>query len=73
MIATNAIELLPGSSPSMATARFHHMNYQQYFGGNRFVVLLRINMDNILDVCFGEELFTTPLHHSKQKRKGNLV
>ena len=26
-------------------------------------------MDDILDACFGKELFTTPLHCSKQKNK----
>ena len=70
MSTTNAIELLPSSSPAMATAQFYH--YQQYFGGNRFVVLLRINMDDILHTCFGEELFTTPLHHSKGKREKKI-
>ena len=72
MITTKAIEFLPGSSPSMATAQFHHMNYPQYFGRNRFMVLLRINMNNILDACFSEELFTTPLCHSKQKKERKI-
>ena len=26
-------------------------------------------MDNILDACFSEDLFTTPLHHSKWKKE----
>ena len=29
-------------------------------------------MDDILDACFGEELFTTPLHHSKQKKERKI-
>ena len=33
------------------------------------MVLQRLNMEDILDACFGEELFTTPLCHSKKKGK----
>ena len=29
-------------------------------------------MDDILDACFGEELFTTALHHSKQKKERKI-
>ena len=29
-------------------------------------------MDDILDACFSEELFNTPLHHPKRKRKRKI-
>ena len=29
-------------------------------------------MDNILEACFNEDLFTTPLHHSKQKKEKKI-
>ena len=36
------------------------------------MVLLRINMDDILNDCFGKELFTTPLHCSKRKKERKI-
>ena len=29
-------------------------------------------MDDILEACFNEDLFTTPLHHSKQKKERKI-